>query len=141
MITIFPLKKIESETVNSINLLLPQLSSRARKVSRTHLSRVVDPKNGTIFLVRDGKKIIGMGAVIWVHIPLEFYARIEDVVVDSAYRGRGLGTTLVKKLIAHAKTKGARFIDFTSRPDRPATVFYKKLGFEKRETNVYRLLL
>ena len=142
MVTISPLKKIDIEVARDINLLLPQLSSRAKKVSGAYLRRVIDPKHGTLFAVRDGKKIIGMGTVIWIHIPLEFYARIEDMVVDSAYRRRGLGTELMQRLIAYAKKGGAEFIDLTSRPERAAeNPFYQKFGFQKRETNVYRLLL
>ena len=67
---------------------------------------------------------------------------IEDVVVDDGARGLGLGTALCHAAIAKAKTLGATSVNLTSRPSRvAANRLYQKLGFELRETNVYRCRL
>jgi ribosomal protein S18 acetylase RimI-like enzyme len=41
-----------------------------------------------------------------------------------------------------AEQSGARHLNLTSRPDREAANrLYRRLGFDHRETNVYRLML
>lgn len=65
---------------------------------------------------------------------------IEDVVVDSSCRGQGVGTQLLTEAIRRAKDEfHARTIDLTSRPERTsANRLYQRLGFQLRDTNVYR---
>jgi ribosomal protein S18 acetylase RimI-like enzyme len=60
-------------------------------------------------------------------------------VVDADARGKGVGEALNKFALAEAKRQGATTVDLTSRPSREdANRLYKRLGFEQRETNVYR---
>ena len=67
---------------------------------------------------------------------------IEDVVVDTSVRGQGLGKQLVEKALEEAKSAGTATVHLTSRPAREAAnALYRSLGFELRETNVYRLEL
>ena len=69
-------------------------------------------------------------------------AWIEDVVVDESARGRGIGAALNRQAIEIARQAGARTVDLTSRPDREAANrLYARLGFNQRNTNVYRLEL
>jgi ribosomal protein S18 acetylase RimI-like enzyme len=69
-------------------------------------------------------------------------AWIEDVVTDAAARGKGVASALVQAALAHADELGARTVDLTSRPSREAANrLYAHLGFEQRETNVYRRTL
>jgi ribosomal protein S18 acetylase RimI-like enzyme len=64
---------------------------------------------------------------------------IEDVVVDSAFRGQGLGEQLIKAALEHAITVGAKEVKLTSRPFRTAAnKLYLKMGFVRYETNVYK---
>jgi ribosomal protein S18 acetylase RimI-like enzyme len=67
-------------------------------------------------------------------------AWIEDVVVDERARGRGAGAALTREAIRIAAESGARTVDLTSRPSREAANrMYRRLGFEARETTVYRI--
>ena len=60
-------------------------------------------------------------------------------MVDDAARGQGVGEALNHHAIAVAAGRGARTVDLTSRPSREAANrLYRRLGFEPRETNVYR---
>lgn len=69
-------------------------------------------------------------------------ARIEDVVVDGAARGRGVGAALTERALEPARESGARTIDLTSRPERAAANrSYERAGFRRRETAVYRIEL
>ncbi len=75
-------------------------------------------------------------------LPTGVRAWIEDVVVDDASRGGGVASTLIRAAIDRADSAGARTVDLTSRPHREAANrLYVRLGFEKRETNVYRRTL
>lgn len=72
-------------------------------------------------------------------IPTGVRAWIEDVVVDEAARGQGVGAELTGAAIRLANQRGARTVDLTSRPSREAANrLYQRLGFVQRETNVYR---
>jgi ribosomal protein S18 acetylase RimI-like enzyme len=67
---------------------------------------------------------------------------IEDVVVDVAARGKGLGKDLMLFAIDYVSQKNISTINLTSSPERiAANKLYQKLGFVKRETNVYRLTI
>jgi len=71
--------------------------------------------------------------------PTGLRAWIEDVVVDEAARGRGAGEALTREAVRLAGERGARTVDLTSRASREAANrMYEKVGFRKRETNVYR---
>ncbi|HWL40727.1 MAG TPA: GNAT family N-acetyltransferase, partial [Gemmatimonadaceae bacterium] len=66
-------------------------------------------------------------------------ALIEDVVVDADARGRGVGEALSREALAIAASRGAATVDLTSRPARgAANRLYQRIGFRRRETNVYR---
>lgn len=95
-----------------------------------------------VFRERTSRKIIGMGMLLVEDLLLGRVARIEDVVIHRAHRGRGLGRALVKALIAKAREQKAMHIDLTSRPERiDANALYQSLGFKQRYTNVYRRTL
>jgi ribosomal protein S18 acetylase RimI-like enzyme len=75
-------------------------------------------------------------------VPTGVRAWIEDVVVDDGARGAGVASALVQSALEHADRQGARTVDLTSRPQREAANrLYVRLGFERRETNVYRRTL
>jgi len=72
-------------------------------------------------------------------IPSGVRALIEDVIVAEATRGRGCGDQLTQAALEAARRAGARTVDLTSRPSREAANrLYQRLGFERRDTNVYR---
>jgi len=97
----------------------------------------------TLLVARnDGGEIVGSLTLAMFRIPTGRRAWIEDVVVDSAQRGRGIGEALTREALAIAKAAGATTVDLTSRPSREAANrLYQRVGFEKRETNVYRYKL
>ena len=89
-----------------------------------------------------GGPIVGMLTLAIFRIPTGTRAWVEDIVVDNACRGRGIGEALTQAAVALAGTRGAVTVDLTSRPSREAANrLYQKVGFELRETNVYRFKL
>ena len=142
MITIRELKHATSSAAKEINALLPQLSSSPRPLMLNDLKGILRERSNQVVVVLDGKRIVGMGILLFTRTAMGFHAGIEDVVVDAAYRGRGLGQKLMKKLITLARKNKAKSIELSSRPSRvAANKLYQKLGFKPKETNVYRLKL
>ena len=90
----------------------------------------------------EGGEIIGSLTLVLFRIPTGLRARIEDVVVDESARGAGVGRALNLAAMERAAAEGARSVDLTSSPAREAAnELYLSLGFEQRDTNVYRLEL
>ncbi len=134
------LKKADAETARDINSILKQLSSSAKPLSLPALKKILADKNVHLWVWKDGKKVVGMGSLVSWHAPTGINSRIEDVVVDENYRGKGLGEKLTRELIRAGKRAKARHVELTSRPSRAAAnELYRKLGFEQKETNVYRM--
>ncbi len=128
----------DQQTLSSLNVLLGQLSSSTPPMTAAALNNIIKNKNFYLLVLRDKQNIIGMGSLVVWNAPAGVRSRIEDVVVDEAHRGRGLGTVMTKKLIATARAAHAKDIELSSRPSRvAANMLYKKMGFEPKETNVY----
>lgn len=145
MLTIQPLKKATKTDLVSLNDLIKQLRSNPtshKQISSDRLRTILGNKNSVVLVVRDGKKIIGTGTLFYEDIFTGRDGSLEDVVIDSNYRGRGLGVRLVSALIKVARIKKVGAIFLTSRPSRiAANKLYKKMGFKKKETNNYEMHL
>jgi ribosomal protein S18 acetylase RimI-like enzyme len=65
---------------------------------------------------------------------------IDDVAVDPFYRGEGHAGDLVRHCLEEAHCRGCIRVELTCRPGRrPAQRLYRKLGFVRHKTNVYRI--
>ncbi len=135
------LKPADKNSLGAINRLLSQLSSRARPMTSRDFSGIVKDKNTPLFILRSGKKIVGMGTLVFILTATGRRARIEDVVINEGHRGRGWGRMLMRQLINEARRRRPSYIELTSRPSRvAANRLYKELGFKRHHTNVYRLI-
>lgn len=140
MIRLKQLKIVDRRVLADVNRLIPQLSSTAKKLPMRQFIKMVKDKNNIFIGVWDGRNIVGMGLIVFILTPIGLRARMEDVVVDKQYRGKGVGKKLTNCLIQIARARKIRWLEFTSRTDRKETNrFYERLGFKKRDTSVYRL--
>lgn len=136
------LRKVTARTVADVNVLLHQLKEHPRRLTAAGLKRIVASSGVELWATQDGKRITGMALLLFLSIPTADYVRVEDVVVDEVYRGKGLGKRLMRHLIARARKRKAQFVGLNSNPSRvAANRLYKKLGFKLRKTNAYRLQL
>lgn len=133
---------IRKDDASDLARILKQLSKRAPVITRNVLGGILREPSILVLAMRDEKgKIIGTGTLIVVKTFMGKVARLEDIVVDEAYRGQGLGRVLVKELMARAKKEGTKKMELTSGHHRlSANLLYKKLGFSQVDTNVYRFL-
>ncbi len=130
---------VDDELVAAFADLVPQLSSSAPP-GREELAEIVASDASILFVARDGTgSVVGSLTLVLFRVPTGVRAWIEDVVVDERVRGSGIGESLVRAALSRARSVGARSVDLTSRPSREAANrLYLRLGFEPRETNVYR---
>ncbi len=132
-------REASPELLAAVNRLLRQLSSRAPQVSESELVEIVDSVNTRLFVARRDEAVLGMTTLVLVRIPSGVRAIIEDVVVDEAGRGQGIGRRLVLTALEAARGAGVASVDLTSRPSRTAAHrLYRSVGFEPRDTTVYR---
>ena len=130
------------ELRDALAALLPQLNPSLPIPSLEHLAAVVADPAVTLLVARDGHHIVGVASVFVYVTPIWRKARIEDVVVDSAARGHGVGEALVKECVEVARRGGAGIVELQSaRSRQAANRLYPRLGFELRDSNVYRLTL
>jgi len=134
------LTEVTDEVVEAFTRLLPQLSSSAVIPTRSELQDIAD--NDSFFIARDtdsGGRIVGSLTLVTFRIPTGVRSWIEDVVVDTAMRGKGIGEALTRAALLRAAELGAKTVDLTSRPSREAANrLYQRVGFELRQTNLYR---
>lgn len=119
--------------------LIPQLSKRSAPPSKRELAQMIASPASDVLVARLDGEIVATLTLITFRIPTGVRSWIEDVVVDDAARGRGVGEQLNRFAIELARSKGATTVDLTSRPSRDAANrLYKRIGFKPRDTNVYR---
>ena len=135
------IQSVTDELVDAFARLLPQLNPHYVMPGRAELEEIVSSAACTLLAARDKVgNIAGVLALVVFRTPTGVHAWIEDVVVDEKARGQGMGEALTRAGIELAREKGARGVDLTSRPAREAANrLYQRLGFKRRETNLYRL--
>lgn len=131
-----------AELVDAVARLLPLLTEAATPPGFEDLAELLRQPNVRLLLAKDGRTIAGTLTLVTVRLPSGTKAVIEDVIVDEAARGRGVGLALVEAALHFAELDGAEFVDLTSNPSRvAANALYRRAGFEQRTTNVYRYSL
>lgn len=139
-VTVAVAGEVTDEVVDAFARLTPQLSRSSPPPTRQQLEEIVaSPATHLLLATGADGTILGSLTLVLFRIPTGLRAWIEDVVVDEAGRGQGVGEALNRFAIDVAAERGARSVDLTSRPSREAANrLYRRLGFEPRDTNVYR---
>lgn len=143
-ITIEQVKIFSSDIAEALNDLLVQLNPTSKPLNDEDVKEIIEGSSNCFFVAREpvSNKIVGMLTLIIYRIPVWKKGWIEDLVVDKEFRGKGIATKLINYAIKNAKTKGVSSLNFTSRPEREtANRLYEKLGFKKRDTNVFQIIL
>ncbi|OGN28451.1 MAG: hypothetical protein A3A33_00540 [Candidatus Yanofskybacteria bacterium RIFCSPLOWO2_01_FULL_49_25] len=142
MIKFEQLTQVTTKALEEINILVPQVSNSANALTYSDLLAIVKDNGVTLLTVKDGAKIIGFGTFAVYHSISGTRGRIDHTVIDESYRGQGLGEKLTRELIKIAREKKVKRVELTSRSSHvAANKLFQKIGFEKHETNMYRLNL
>jgi ribosomal protein S18 acetylase RimI-like enzyme len=133
---------VDQATYGAVCHLLPMLSSATPLPTMAAVQATVDAPGTSLLLARMDDNAVGMLTLVTVRLLGGVTTHVEDVVVDESVRGRGVGRALVEAALHDAAATGATHVDLTSRPERgAANRLYRSMGFEQRETNVYRFRL
>ena len=138
-VNVTPVVVVSDELLAACHRLIPQLSSSSRPITSAELAEIIDAEHTVFFAARSGTEIVGLLTLVVFRIPTAVRAWIEDVVVDESARGSGVGEALSRAALAEAARRGAKTVELTSRPSREAANrLYQRIGFVRRDTNVYR---
>ena len=123
-----------------ISALFTQLNAELRQLDAARVLAAPNPPS--ILVCLEGDRLVGMGTVCFYDVISGRKAWIEDVVVDQAARGQGLGRAIMEKLIEIASEKQAgEVLLFTGHHRTAAISLYRSLGFEEKQSKLLRLIL
>lgn len=139
---------LEQKDVDAVNRLRRQLALSPEEVasivdiSKGKLTDILCQPNCQFVFFKDPEtdEIIGT-ASLYYH--KTFYepggtGRVEDVIIDERYRGKGLGKLLMRFIFATARNLRLKTLELTSNPKRvEANKMYLEFGFKKYDTNYY----
>ncbi|SRR6266568_1076691 len=141
-IIIEQVKTFSPEVAEAISVFVTQLGDSYQPFTDDSLREIIASPQSYLFVAIHvpTKEVAGMVMEAVYRIPYTTKAYIDDVFIDEKFRGLGIATKLMQKAVILAREKHASYIDCTAKPSRVAgNSLYEKLGFKKRDTNVYRL--
>lgn len=112
-------------------------------IKQCPLHQILQEDNHVIFAAcRIENQIIGIALLATYKVISGHRGMVEDVVVDTAHRGKGIGRKLMEKLLEEAKHKNLDGVLLFSGHHREAAIsLYKSLGFTLRDSGIYNLKL
>ncbi|SDL22747.1 GNAT family N-acetyltransferase [Kriegella aquimaris] len=121
-----------------IRSLFNQLNS---DINQLVIDKVLVPDNTIVFAIcKEDDIIIGMAAMATYKVISGHKGMIEDVVVSTDHRGKGIGKKLMQKLLKEGKKQQLNEILLFSGHHRlPAIALYKSLGFQLKNSGLYTL--
>ena len=132
-------KPLYRETVQK---LMDQLTTHHVQLTEDTFKQILTSENSHLFFIWQNDEIAGMLTVGTYYSPTGGKAWIEDVVIDSRFRGKGLSKKLVAHAIEFAKSQQIPTLMLTSNPKRTAAnKLYQAMEFNPKETNVYKMNL
>lgn len=130
--------EVTDSLLEAFGRLMPQLSPRLEAPSGERLRAVAANPSAALFTAESGGAVVGALTLVWYDVPSGRKAWIEDVVVDAARRGAGIGEALVREALSQAAAVGVPRVMLTSSAARRAArALYRKVGFEEAETAVF----
>jgi ribosomal protein S18 acetylase RimI-like enzyme len=142
--TIEQLTTFSSEVADALRQLAQKIGKNYKPLTDNDIREMLDSPGTHLFVAKEPESgaVVGMVTLIVYRTPYIKKAVMEDVIVDDAYRGKGIASLLVRRALSQAFDNGVSYVDCTSHPGRIAgNNLYEKLGFVKRDTNVYRMAL
>ncbi len=130
--------KATPEIHSQILYLLKQLTDKDIQFTFDDFNSIVNSSHSILIGAIEEKILVGILTLAIVQIPTNKNGRIEDVVVDKNYRGKGIGEKLSLEAIRFGKELKLSKLFLTSNPNRiEANKLYQKIGFQLGTTNSY----
>jgi GNAT superfamily N-acetyltransferase len=146
--------RIEPISESQYETLLPMIAAYQRfyeaedideERNRAFFARFLDPSDDGLLLgARRGGELVGYACLYWHFtslVPAETVL-MNDLYVDGAYRGEGIGRTLIEASAEVARKRGAHRLEWATAPDNEtAQRLYDSTGAERSEWVEYELPL
>jgi ribosomal protein S18 acetylase RimI-like enzyme len=133
--------ELTDEIYESVCRLVPQLGTHKVVPTRDELIAMIDSKASVLLTARFPDKdsdVVGILTISIYRVPTGIRSIVEDVIVDTSMRRRGVAKALMLAAIEIARDAGANGVALTSNKQRmEANLLYQNMGFSKRETNAY----
>lgn len=140
MIQMIEVRDYTPEYLKKVQQLLDQLTGQPMVLTEVAFRKLLADANSYLFFLLKDNEIAGMLTIGIYHSPTGGKAWIEDVVIDHSFRGQGLSKPFLRQAIEFVKQQDIPLLMLTSNPKRiAANHLYQSLGFEQKETNVYRM--
>lgn len=104
--------------------------------TRERMQRLDDLRRGRVLVAEADGRVMG-----WIHVAAEHcleaepWAEVRGLVVDERWRGRGVGTELIRHAEAWAREEGLALLRLRTNVVRErAHEFYRRLGFRQLKT-------
>ena len=139
---IFEVTEFKPEYTRIINKLLAQLiTTTPVKFTDEDLLEIIASKNSWLFFCYHEGEIAGMLSIGSYKTPTGQKYWVEDVVVDNNFRGKSLGRKLIEHAIHYVGSQGGNpsLMLTTSFTRIAANELFKSVGFELKQSNVYKM--
>lgn len=134
------LRKVTKANATDLANVVAQLRGKKVHTSVVRLQKAVNDKNTVMVVAKDRTRIVGVGTLYILEGIGKRVSVIEDLVIDSDYRRRGLGENITRTLIAVARKRKVMRVRLTSRSvHAEAHKLYHKLGFKIKDTTVFTM--
>ena len=133
-------QQVNDTLQNKITKLYYQLNDSIKQLS---LSQILEENRNLIFaLCSDDDEVVGIAMMATYRVISGHKGMIEDVVVDQRHRGKGIGRMLMEKLLQEGRNRELdEILLFSGHHRTPAINLYKSLGFQLKDSGLYRLPL
>lgn len=126
------------EYVAAVRHLLRQLTTRCVPFGRVELEQLLADESSRLYVACLEGSIVGMATIGTYLCPTGRKYWLEDVVVDEAYRGRGVARAFLETIVEGLHLSGTEKLYLTSNPARvAANRLYQSMDFQPKVTNVY----
>ncbi|WP_282111732.1 GNAT family N-acetyltransferase [Maribacter stanieri] len=136
IIKLITFNEVTTELQTQLTELYKQLNS---ELTQLDLASALSDYNTTdVVICLDNEDLVGIAMMAKYKVVSGHKGMIEDVVVSSNYRGKGIGRKLMEKLLEQAEKEKLDDILLFSGHHRTAAIsLYKSLGFKLKESGMY----
>ncbi len=139
MTTILTSQNLQTEDAQVITELYYQLNPNRPSLN---LAEALDSSVTYVFVYRYRKQIVGMATLGCYRKLFSYQGWVEDVVVDEAHRGKGIGKQLAQAILDKAKSLQLDKVFLYTEDEKQAAIhLYEQLGFTQRDSRLYFLNL
>ncbi|SHK24810.1 phosphinothricin acetyltransferase [Maribacter aquivivus] len=135
-IKLITFNEVTADLQSQLTELYKQLNA---ELTQLDLATALSDYNTTdVVICLDDDKLVGIAMMAKYKVVSGHKGMIEDVVVSSEYRGKGIGRKLMEKLLEQAeKSKLDDVLLFSGHHRTAAISLYKSLGFKLKESGMY----